>query len=49
MADSRKFRFDLTQEQTETILEATGESVEALELKVENVDGVVTPRGYRMI
>lgn len=49
MADARTFRFDLTQEQRQTILDATGQSVEALELKVENVDGEISPRGYRMI
>lgn len=49
MTNTRKFRFDLTQKQTQQILDVTGENVEALELKVEDVDGVVTPRGFRMI
>lgn len=41
-------RLDLPPEQIQTIQNATGETVEALELKVEDVDGVITPRGFRM-
>lgn len=48
MANQRKFRFDLTQDQKKLIQEQTGEACETIELTVEKHQGNVKPSGFRM-
>lgn len=48
MPNQKQFRFDLTQDQKETILEQTGEQAETLELTVEQEEDSVEPRGFQM-